>query len=241
MSLHRLSNAPLAEQVRTEILRAIIEKDFSERLPAEDVLASMLNVSRTTIRTALHSLEQEGIITRRRAIGTTINAHVRPSTLALQRLVGFDGLLREKGYEVEVEVEATRGPVPADLAATFDLAPDLEVLRLDKRYYADKALAISIRDALPIDELHTTEIEPPIPPSMFEFTQRYAHRPIDHAVVEILAVVKRDADSTRLELDVGEAFTRLHERHYDSNGAFVAASIIDVDNSFVRFEVFRRQ
>jgi GntR family transcriptional regulator len=63
----------------------------------------MLNVSRTTIRTALHSLEQDGIVTRRRAIGTTINRHVGPATLALQRLVGFDWLLEEKGHKVSVD------------------------------------------------------------------------------------------------------------------------------------------
>ena len=56
----------------------------------------MLNVSRTTVRTALQGLERDGVVTRRRAIGTIINPHVRPSSLALQRLIGFDGLLAER-------------------------------------------------------------------------------------------------------------------------------------------------
>ena len=55
----------------------------------------MMNVSRTTIRSALQSLQQHGIVSRKRAVGTTINGHIRPSALALQRLVGFDTLLRE--------------------------------------------------------------------------------------------------------------------------------------------------
>ena len=87
----RIENVPLTDQARSAILTAIIEKRFEERLPSEDALAELLNVSRTTIRTALQSLEQDGIITRKRAIGTTVNAHVRASTLALQRMVGFDG------------------------------------------------------------------------------------------------------------------------------------------------------
>jgi GntR family transcriptional regulator len=97
-SIGRIENVPLTEQARSAILEAIVDKRFDERLPSEEALADMLSVSRTTIRTALQSLEQEGIITRKRAIGTTINAHVRPSTMALQRMVGFDGLLKEKGY-----------------------------------------------------------------------------------------------------------------------------------------------
>ena len=72
-----LENTPLAERARKAILDAILTGRFeNDRLPSEDDLSKMLNVSRTTIRTALHSLEQDGIVTRRRAIGTTINRHV---------------------------------------------------------------------------------------------------------------------------------------------------------------------
>jgi GntR family transcriptional regulator len=241
VTLERIDNAPLADRARGVILQAILDKQFSDRLPAEDVLADMLNVSRTTIRTALHSLEQEGVITRRRAIGTTINAHVRPSALALQRLVGFDGLLAEKGYKVRVDTTWERTAPPQDIVELFDIPADEDVLLTDKRYYADDALAIFIRDAVPWSELkESEELEDVIPPSMFDFSRRYCRRPIDHAVVEIVAVVKRD-ENTKLEIDAGEAFTRLHERHYTTAGEMVAMSVIDVDNSFVRFEVFRRQ
>jgi GntR family transcriptional regulator len=216
-------------------------KEFDHRLPAEDELAEMLNVSRTTIRTALHSLEQEGIVTRRRAIGTTINSHVRPSTLALQRLVGFDGMLEEKGYDVRVEVEATRGTVPEDIVEVFGLDADEVVLLTEKRYYADGVMAICLRDAIPASELSSAEIEEPIPPSMFDFSRRYCRRPVDHAVVEIVAKIQRAGSRTQLAVDEGDPYTRLHERHYSSSGEPIAVSIIDVDNKYVRFEVFRRQ
>lgn len=236
-----MDNAPLAERARAAILTAIVDKQFDKRLPAEDVLASMLHVSRTTIRTALHGLEQEGIITRRRAVGTTINAHVRPSTLALQRLVGFDGLLREKGYDVRVELAWERREAPEEIVEVFGAEPEGAVLLTDKRYFADDALAIYIRDALPWTELATEELEESFTASMFEFSRRSCRRPIDHAVVEIFAVVKRDDTTTELALSAGEPFTRLHERHYSKAGELVAVSVIDVDNAFVRFEVFRRQ
>ena len=88
-AMSRIDNVPLAEKARALILQAILDKRFDQRLPSEEALAEMLNVSRTTIRTALQGLEQDGIITRKRAVGTTINEHVRPSSLALHRLVGL--------------------------------------------------------------------------------------------------------------------------------------------------------
>jgi GntR family transcriptional regulator len=242
LQLKRIENAPLADRARTAILDAILKDQFpAGRLPPEDVLAEMLNVSRTTIRTALHSLEQEGVVSRRRAVGTTINGHVRPSALALQRLVGFDALLEEKGYDVRVESFWKRAAAPLDLVELSDDLGDEDVLLTEKRYHADGKLAIYIRDAVRWSELKAPEsIEESIPPSMFEFSRQAFHRPIDHAVVEMVAVVKR-AGTTKLKIPKGEAFTRLHERHYTSGGELLAASVIDVDDAFVRFEVVRRQ
>jgi GntR family transcriptional regulator len=238
LSIERLDNTSLTERARTAILDAILDRRFSDRLPPEDVLAEMLNVSRTTIRTALQTLEEHGVITRKRAVGTTINAHVRPSALALQRLVGFDGLLREKGYEVKVEVDWSRGKPPVDV---FPLDPDEECLLTEKSFFAGKALAIWIRDFVPLSNLKTEKIEDPLPPSLFEFSKQYWKTEVDHAIAEILARTKNGDDDTRLEVEKHAAFTRLHETHYSSAGEPIAYSIIDVDNQFVTFEVFRRQ
>jgi GntR family transcriptional regulator len=79
-----------------------------------------------------------------------------------------------------------------------------------------------------------------LPPSLFEFSTRYCRKPIDHAVVEMVPMVKR-ADTTKLAVSAGRPFMRLHERHFSSAGSPVAFSMIDVDDQYIRFEVFRRQ
>jgi GntR family transcriptional regulator len=240
-SIGKLQNVPLTEQARAAILQAILDKRFDERLPSEDALAEMLNVSRTTVRTALQSLEQEGIITRKRAIGTTINAHVRPSTMALPRLVGFDVLLEEKGHEVKVEVSWKRRKPPRDLVDTFSLDPEQDSLLTEKAYLADGKLAISIRDVMPWSNLKDSEFDGEVPASIFEFSNRDWVAAIDHAVAEIVPVVKRDKNTSRLSVPKGEALTRLLEYHYNSRGNQIAVSMVDVDSDFIHFEVFRRR
>lgn len=238
-AFEQIENTPLAERARQAILDAILSKRFEERLPAEDELAQLLNVSRTTIRTALHSLELDGIITRRRAVGTTINKHVGPSMLALQRLVGFDWLLKEKGHDVRVEVSWDRRLPPPELAAVFEVQPDEDCLVTEKIYFADGEPAIYLRDLVPWRELKA-EPGDSVPPSLFEFSKRYCERPIDHAVVEIVPMAQHDHEATKLAVEPGEPFIRLHERHYSSEGEAVAFSVIDADGRFIRFEVFRR-
>lgn len=238
--VERLANAKLADRAREAVLQAILSKQFVGRLPPEEELATMLDVSRTTIRSALQSLEQDGIITRKRALGTTINAHVRPSALALQRLVGFDRMLREEGYDVHTQVSWQWGEAPPVFAAAFPSLQGEECLLTEKSYFAGKALAIWIRDAIPRALIRREDFDDPPPASLFEFTSTYGYKKVDHAVVDIVAMVRRADNDTRLVLDVHEPFTRLHETHYSSVGEPIAYSIADVDSAFINLQVFRR-
>ena len=216
-SIDRIENVPLTEQARSAILEAIVDKRFDERLPSEEALAEMLSVSRTTI-----------------------NAHVRPSTMALQRMVGFDGLLKEKGYQVAVEVEWKRAAPRKEFVDAFSLDADESSLLTEKSYFADGKLAIFVSDAMPWSNLKDQNFAGEVPASIFEFSSREWAIPVDHVVAEILPVVKRNAETTRVPVAKGEAITRLHEYHYGSRGNQLAVSMVDVDTEFIHFEVFRR-
>ena len=236
--LDQLDNQLLGSRARAAILKAIFSGAFAVKLPSEDRLAEMLNVSRTTVRTALQGLERDGVVTRRRAVGTTINPHVRASSLALQRLMGFDGLLRERGHDVEVDIAAEWGPAGERFSNVFPVAPSLECLLIDKAYRADDTLALAIVDAVPRAEVRDPSAREDVEPSLFAFSNRYCRAPIHHAVVKFVPMVKKKGE-TRLELAPGTAFLRLNEIHYSVEGDPVAYSIIDIDDSFIQLEVVR--
>jgi GntR family transcriptional regulator len=237
--LGELQNTSLALQAREAILSAILGNEFDGKLPSEDVLAEMLNVSRTTVRAAVQDLERDGLITRRRAVGTTINQHVGPETLALQRLVGFDWLLREKGHEVEVDISwERRTPDEAGLDLPWSPAPECWVI--DKNYVADGRLAIAIRDYIPWESLKVHRLPASPVPSLFELSRKYCREPIAHAVVQIIPMVNAKG-VTRLDLPPRSPFIRLHELHYDPRARPAAWSAIDFDDSVLRLEVFRGQ
>jgi DNA-binding GntR family transcriptional regulator len=78
-------------------------------------------------------------------------------------------------------------------------------------------------------------------PSLFEFSRRYCRRSIANAVVQIEPMVVRSPSTTQLDLKRGQAFIRLDETHYDDQGDPIAWSTIDLDDRFIRLEVFRAQ
>jgi GntR family transcriptional regulator len=158
--MRELQSGSLAAQAREAILTAILSNEFDGRLPSEDMLGEMLNVSRTTVRAAVQDLERDGLITRRRAVGTTINDHVGPETLALQRLVGFDWLLREKGHEVEVDI---RDFVPwsALKAETLPASPEPSLFEFS-RLYCRVPIAHAVAQIVPmVSERGTTRLDLP--------------------------------------------------------------------------------
>ena len=105
----RLGGPSLTQQVLDTMVSAIRHGAFpSGRLPPEDNLAATLGVSRTTVRRALQSLEQIGLIERRPGRGTKLRRHARPELLALHGLVPFPSLLQELGYKVVSRVSWER-------------------------------------------------------------------------------------------------------------------------------------
>ncbi len=238
--VEQLDNRLLAARARAEILQAIFDGRFEGKLPNEDKLAAMLNISRTTVRTALHSLERDGVVTRQRAIGTLINPHVRPSSLTLQRLVGFDGLLAERGYKVDVDISWDWEVPPEDVLAAFPLRTDQECCVIRKAYFADGTLALSILDAIPREEFADADLPEEIDASLFTFSERMLNDAIHHAVVKLVPQVKEKKNS-RLEIANGAPFLRMLEIHYSARGRPVAFSVIDADDRYISLEVIRTQ
>lgn len=244
--VERLESRLLVDRARSELLQAILDYRFQDKLPAETTLATMLNVSRTTVRAALQGLEQDGLITRRRSIGTTINRNVDVASMALHRMVGFDWLLKEQGYAVEPTTSWALGHPDPKLATTFELDPELEYLTSDKSYTADGQLAIHIRDIVPVSQVRSSVLGDPdqletAGPSLFDISVRWFHKPIHSALAQIVPMVKRKESDTRLNVPRNHAFVRLHEKHMSSHGDVLAHSMVDVDDRYVRFEVYRRR
>jgi GntR family transcriptional regulator len=228
----------IADRARSAILEAILDRRFGARLPPEEELAVMLGVSRTSVRDALEGLETRGLIRRRRSIGTTVNANFTPAALALDRLIGFDWLLRESGHRVHVEASWTFAPTPQSFLEAFSIAEDVESCVFEKTFFADGAPAIGIVDAIPAKNLVRRRFRKNVP-SLFEFSRLYCHQPIDFTLVRLTPMVA-GADGTHLASIAEHApFLRLFETHY-AHDSVLGWSIIDVNNDYVVFDVARR-
>jgi GntR family transcriptional regulator len=108
---------PLFTAVRVELERLIRQGTYppGSQLPAEEALAQHLGVSRVTLREALRVLEEDGVLARRRGIGTFVNMPVAPIVVHLERNLGISELLQS----AEQKREVSHMSVSAETADTY--------------------------------------------------------------------------------------------------------------------------
>ncbi|MEH3052600.1 MAG: GntR family transcriptional regulator [Patulibacter minatonensis] len=235
-------NRSIAEHTREALLAAILEKNAfpDDRLPPEATLAADLGVSRPTLRAALHALEADGIITRRRRFGTTINRHVLRSSMRLNRLVSFSSLIAQQGHEPSEEHTITQHPA-TDFAACLETDPDTPCVYVDRLLKADDRPVITITDVVPIAQLTVavTEIDPG--DSTFALIARNAATPVDYTTSEIVPQLATREGPPGLRLTPGQAFTELLETHFTVKHDIAGVSRIRVDPAEIRLSFVRRQ
>jgi GntR family transcriptional regulator len=128
-------NSPVPLHAQAEILlRALIQEPQYQQgalLPPEAKLASVLGISRNTLRQATNKLEYEGLLVRKKGLGTRVKQ--RAVTTHLDHWHSFTQEMSEQGvslvvYEQQVETVAAGDRI----AAFFSISPSEPVFSLKR-------------------------------------------------------------------------------------------------------------
>jgi len=231
----------LAFRAREAILHSILERRFEDsRLPPENELADMLGVSRTTVRSALQSLEQHGVLTRSPRRGTQVHGRLSPSMVALQRLIGFTRLLEEQGYTVEtVTTPDLTTAVPDEVTSALGAASGVPVYAISRLFFASGRPALWVINYIASDLFAETPSDDQLAQSPFDMRELLVGGPVDHAVVELVPSRATDEVVKQLLLKPNEAYLLVKETHYSVTGVVLGFSLIHVNDRFVRFRLYR--
>lgn len=236
-----LDRSLLSDRAFTALVGAIHRGEFRDgRMPTEPELARQLGVSRATVRSALTSLEQIGLVRRRPGLGTWLRPQVTADVLALHGLVPWAVVL---GTSHRVTSTATLRA--ADGGDTSRLAsvtgdPTARAHRIDRMLAADGRPAVLITELIPEDVLARPLAEDDLADSVISLSSEYFRVPIDHAVAQLVPTNIDRRSGQLLEMPPGAAHIVLDETFHSDSDEPLATAIVSLNPALISLGVFRR-
>ena len=193
-----------------------------ERIPSEPKLARQLGVSRNTVREAINSLVEKGILYKRRGIGTFITSQSpKLITANLASALGTSQIIKGQGKSPGQKSFAWREEVPSDKILEY-----LELQAVDKVVHISR-----LRTANGISFTQSDEYIPlGIANLSYDFSQAserenwslYEHfSEFGYEVNSIVTHVHAVSANKNLARDLGiqehEAILKLEQTHYSNN------------------------
>jgi GntR family transcriptional regulator len=236
----------VAEQLRDMVIRG--ELAPSAQLPTEPELSRAMNVSRSTLRTALHTLVREGLVVRRRGIGT----FVAEQPLAANNLNlnwGVTEVIRATGaVPGTTDLQVRTDTADERLATRLNVAHGDPVIVVERVRLADERRVVFSRDnfapalfdALPggivLPELEAYLLEHQ---SLYGFLRDKLGLDFHHAGAWLRPVMADPLLAERLAIPQGSPLLYIEQVDYDVNGQpLVLADEFHVAEAF-NFTVYR--
>ncbi|GHH63606.1 GntR family transcriptional regulator [Streptosporangium violaceochromogenes] len=196
-----------------DALRDLIEErglTVGSALPSEPELARIFDVGRSTVREAMMQLENEGIVERRRGVGTALTALARQPHLGLDILEPLEELAIRQGWSCGTrDLTISPGRADADHAARLGV-PEGSPVTLVRRTKTRDSRPMAVMDSVvPVRVLSHEEIAQGFTDSIITLIGDSSS--LRYARAEVTAVGARTEHASRLDIRRGQALVVLHE------------------------------
>jgi GntR family transcriptional regulator len=196
------------------------------QLPPEPRLAGELGVSRPTLREALRSLEDEGLVTRSRGAGTFLSHRPRLRN-NLDVNFGVTDAIRQAGMEPGQRGAVTSiVPAPESERESLALGPAEQVVVVERIRTADDRPVVFTRDVLPVRLLESSPevIQRLASGSIYDSLERDLGVVIHHGVASFAPVRATKDLASKLRVPRGSLLLYLRQVDYDQEGRPVLSS-----------------
>lgn len=221
----KLVNRPLYAQAREEILKIVDEmQGFMSKLPSEQELSNRLGVSRNTIREALKSLENEGVLTSRHGVGTFVLHNTKSMKHNIAVLNSTTTIIESQGFvpgtqDVCFDRRTIQTPVVRHLGGEFSM----EVLYVERVRTANGTPMIFVEDYIPYADGMLEDYNNFKDKGLFTFLELFGHQ-VSFSTCSIDAVLSDERLMNRLALKSPKALLKLQQTHFTTKGIAVLYS-----------------
>lgn len=231
-------------QARKRILQLIRQSQIQpgDQLPSEATMSQRFGVSRNTIRDALMSLEQDGIVVRRHGIGTFVTASPHQLRTSLNRILPIPELIAAAGFKPQIrDLEIGMLAGPSDAHQLLGVPPTEKLVSVTLLHMAGKRPAVYItywlHPALGTDRVRWDKFDG----HMQNFLERHWGLRIHRSYVRIHAVKATRDLATKLQVKPSSPLLKLTHVAYTLSGQVVYCSTSYQDSELLEVTVVRQR
>lgn len=212
-----------------------------DQLPSEPELAQQLGISRSTLREALCSFEDRGLITRRQGVGTFVNASPLVIESGLETLVSLDSLAHDKGLEcITRDLVIEEQPANEEIATRLSVPQGAPVIVVSRTKVTDGKPVAYMYDVLPESIAGLEEVRANFKGSVLDFLLERRSPSLSYAWANIILLKAGNLLAEKLRVKPTSILLLLEEFLYSTADVIVEYSRNYFVPDFFSFHVIRR-
>ena len=243
----------LYQTVKEKLLQEIHQGLFGEsgKLPSEKELCLQYDVSRATVRSALQSLEADGIIEIRHGAGSYVRPIGSRILIRLDVFTNFSEMIRRNGYTPSMKtISVHNQQFSEDICKKMHLEKGSAGVIVHRMVFGDGIPVIGVSEYISANVLLDSSLADvftvaaeKIPSSIVKFSDSFCKERIEYCVTEISAVTHMPAPFDDAFNSEGPGMT-LHLEEYSfgrSNHLVVFSDVYVHDTEMVKFQILNRR
>ena len=232
---------PLFQLTAEALEEILLETEPGTYLPSEPDLAKRLGVSRATLREAMRTFEERGLIVRRQGVGTIVTQPPKIIETGLERLESIETLAERLNLDVEMgELDFSQRMPSADEMSIMEILADQTLAEVRRVIHTDGRPVAYLVDAVLNEMLPEDVLSPAFQGSVLDAFLERGEVQLGLSKTEITAVSASAEVARKLQIQRGDVLLRLEAYLFSMEGKAIDHSMSYFLPGVFRFHVLRR-
>jgi GntR family transcriptional regulator len=242
MSKTQAKNTHSARTQLDTALAALIKKSWAgDRLPAEPTLAKQLGVSRATLREALRSFEERGLVVRRHGAGTFVAPPPPIIEGGLEVLESIESMAGRIGLKIRMGTAVIEEhPASKEELKWLGRKSATQVLSVARTILVRAQPVAYLVDIVPVEYLHQDDLGEDFNGSVLDVLRKRRQQTLTYSHTNLIAAMADATLAKQLRVQRGSPLLKLEAQLYAQDSQILDYSISHFVSGHFRFHVIRR-